>query len=74
MSTLTSVLNKSTSITTDVILCVGVGAVSIVLLGLLPWGIVPLIGKHIPVVGGCVIGMACYHRQRSNLKNPAAKF
>lgn len=74
MSTVTSLLNKSTSVTTDIILCTGIGCGAAVLLALLPVTLIPFLGQYIPVVGGAVTGMACYHRQRTNLRSPPAKF
>jgi len=74
MSWVTSTLNRSTSITTDLLLSTGFGAGvgGIVALAPLEW--IPIVGPFLPYASAAAVATAVYHRQRTNLKNGPASF
>lgn len=72
MSKFTKFLDRPASVATDVVVSVGVGAASVVVLkGLIP--IIPFMGGLTDLIawpGAGVIGAMTYHRARKNLTDP----
>lgn len=60
------VLDRPASVTADLLVAVGVGAAAAVVIAILPLNWIPLIGPHLPGVGGGIVGALVYVRARNN--------
>lgn len=66
MSKLTTYLDRSASVTADVVVSVACGAVAYIVLGLVA-GIFGDLGRAVQAAGAGVVGAAVYMRARNNL-------
>jgi hypothetical protein len=74
MSKFTNFLNKSTSVTTDIVISLGCGAVAGLAADWIQLDALPLVGAFVPPsIAGLTAG-GIYMRQRENLRRPAPAF